>query len=123
MVKPVLCGSCGREFGSGAALAAHNRARHKDAGAVEMGPNRRALEETLKELRDMGHLGPMEAALVQLARSLAGAVDRDCGHASLCRTYHDVLEALMGDHENNDTFADLIAEINSRAPLGHTPET
>lgn len=117
----MTCDVCGREFGSGAALASHKRSRHGDMAS--WGPNRRALEATLRKLRSLGRLETVDAALVQLARSLAGSVDCDSSNAQLCRTYHDILEALVGEREDTDSFAKLIAEINSRAPLGHPPET
>ena len=114
----VKCDQCRREFGSGSALARHKTRTHKPP----WGPNRKALEETLKELQRQERLGRLHAARIQAARSLADAVDQDKTNAYLWRTYREALDALIGDEDGSpDAFEKLLAEINSRAALGNPP--
>lgn len=117
----MTCRDCAREFKTAAALASHRRAHHGDP--ARHGPNRRALEVTLRELRQAERLAPVDAARVQAARSLADAVDKDDTNAQLWRTYREALEGLVREDGDSDSFETLLAEINSRAPVGHPPET
>lgn len=116
-----ICRECCREFKTAAGLASHRRSYHGLAAA--WGPNRKALEVTLEELQRAGRLEPIDAAHVQAARSLADAVDRDDGNAYLWRTYREAVEGLVNSHDDGDTFEKLVAEVNSRAPVGNPPES
>lgn len=118
------CPECGLVFRSGAGLAAHRRARHGDR--AEWGPNRRALEATLRELRQSERIGPLDTALIQALRSQAAQIDRqlrgDGPTAHMWRTYRETLKDLTRTEDAGDSFEELLAEINSRAPMGHPPE-
>ena len=118
MVK--VCPDCGQEFSTGAGLASHRRAKHGEPAS--WGPNRRAFEVTLQELRGEERLARVDAARVQAARSLADAVDAERTNAQLWRTYREAVEALVGERDDSDSFEKLLAEINSRASLGHSTE-
>jgi len=115
-----ICEECGRRFGNAGALATHQLNRH--GRAARWGANRRALEATLAELRRAEELRSVDAARVQLVRSLADAVDEDHTNAQLWRTYREALGGLVKEDDNTDSFTKLLAEINSRAPVGHPPE-
>lgn len=115
-----ICPECGREFGNAGALGSHRSAKH--GAAARQGPNRKALEATLRELRQGERLAPIDAAYVQAARSLADAVDKEDTNAQLWRTYREMLEGLVKPDDDSDSFEKLLAEINSRAPVGHPPE-
>lgn len=115
------CEECRRDFKTAAALASHMRAHH-GAGAKQ-GPNRKALERTIKELERTRRIEPIDAAAVQAARSLADAVDADHGNAYLWRTYREAVEGLVKEDDDGGAFDKLVAEINSRAPVGNTPQT
>lgn len=121
MVMAHICRECCREFKTAAGLASHRRACHGLAAA--WGPNRKALEVTLGELQRAGRIEPIDAAHVQAARSLADAVDKDDGNAYLWRTYREAVEGLVKSDDDGDTFEKLVAEINSRAPMGNSPQT
>lgn len=119
MVTVNVCPECGREFGNAGGLASHMRARH---GAASLqGANRRALEATLRELRQAERLEPVHAAAIQMLRSLADVLDAGKANAQMWRTYREALEDLVGTDDNDSDFAALLAEINSRAPVGYPP--
>jgi len=115
------CSECGREFGNAGGLASHMLSKHGAGG--DRGPNRRALEQTLDELKQMGKLERIDAAQIQAARSLADAVDKDDGNAYLWRTYREAVEGLVKRDDKRDAFEKLLEEINSSAPVGHSPKT
>jgi hypothetical protein len=84
--------------------------------------NRRALEVTLRILKKQGWFEDVDAVRIQTLRSLADELDRDGGNAQMWRTYREAVEDLMrSDDDGNDIDA-LIAQINSRAPVGDPPE-
>ena len=77
------------------------------------GPNRKAMEESIKGIDD-----EPPAVVLQMARSMADAVDADPKNAQLWRTYRETVEALMGG-EDAAAEDDPIAQIPSCAPVGH----
>lgn len=77
------------------------------------GPNRRAVDATLRGLD-----GP--AALIQLARSLADAVDRDPNNATLWREYRLAIADLTKHEGQGDGLADLIGRLS--ATVGDTED-
>ena len=83
------------------------------------GVNRRAVDATLADLRAQGRLSEGHSAVVQLIRSLADAVDRAQGNASLWREYRaGLLDLERATRTDPDGYADLIGSL--RAPVGDT---
>lgn len=113
------CLVCGFEAKNGAGLSAHRRAKH----GRRQGPNRRAAEETLAELRRMGRLEEIDAARVQTIRSIADALDVDDTNAQLWRTYREAIEDLMrADDDADDALTKALAEIAGATAMGDPPE-
>ena len=84
---------------------------------MAVGPNRKAINATVRDLRTGGHLAPHHEALVQLALSLAGAVDAEPDNASLWREYRGAVTDLARlVRDEGDAFADLIGRL--RTPVG-----
>ena len=81
------------------------------------GPNRTAVDATLDTLTSKGRLRSEDDALVQLVRSLAGAVDSDPQNASLWREYRGaVTDLLKLGRDDSDAFKDLVTRL--RTPVG-----
>lgn len=102
-----------------AGLIAHMRQTH----GANRGANRKALEKTISILHGLGRIEDIDAARVQTLRSLADELDRDASNAQMWRTYREAIEDLMGPDDNGNEIDQLIAEINSRAPVGNPPQT
>lgn len=78
------------------------------------GANKNALERTLRCLPK----DEADAARVELARSLADAVDRYPKNAQLWRVYRDAIESLYAhDDVANDDLQKALAEIAGAAPV------
>jgi hypothetical protein len=113
------CLICNYECETGAGLASHRRAKHPKF----KGANRIALEETLTILRDLGRIEDIDRARVQAVQSLADQLDGDPSNAQMWKCYQESLANLMGpDDDDGDEIGKIIAEINSRAPVGHSPK-
>lgn len=78
-----------------------------------MGPQRRALDRTLKG-RDL------PSAVVALLRGLADAVDAEPTKAALWREYREALRQALGD-EREDVVATL-AELRGTPAVGDAPD-
>lgn len=79
-----------------------------------MGTNASELGKTIAQLRRMGRLEVVDAARLQMVRSIARAVDRDPQNASLWRQYREALKELVRrDDDENDVDADLKALFGS----------
>ena len=113
------CVICGEQFETGAGLASHRRAKHPGVH----GKNRIAAEAMIVDMENMGRLDPIDAARVQVVRSIADQLDCDPSNAAMWRTYLESVTDLMGPDEDGDDIETLIAQINSRAPVGDTKET
>lgn len=82
---------------------------------------RRGLDDTLKAMRDLGRVEPVDAALVALARVAADELDDACRdddesrytRATLIARYAGVLDTLVGHELADDgpSLDDLFAEI------------
>lgn len=75
--------------------------------------NRGQLEQTLKELRRLGRIEKIDAAVVQALRSMAFALDIDPSNAALWRQYREGVRELTADGGSDsvdDAIADLFAE-------------
>lgn len=80
--------------------------------------NHGQLERTLAELRRAKRIGEADSALVQAARSMAKALDKDPANAALWRQYVAVVRELTAD-DDDGTAPDpdeLYAEVGDAAP-------
>lgn len=107
------CPVCGFEAKTGGGLASHRRSHASES-------NRAAVEQTIAELRRMGRLEDVDAALVQAARTLARVMDTD-PNGSVAKEYMAAIKALReagtDDHDDLDQLIDRL-----RAPMGDPPD-
>lgn len=109
-----VCEDCGFEAKTGGGLSAHRR-KH---GASDRA-NVVAIEKTIAALEELGRIEPVDAARVQLLRSLAKAVDDDPLNGSLWRHYHSAIDDLMkADDDADDALAAAVAEIRGSTQVG-----
>jgi hypothetical protein len=76
--------------------------------------NRGQLEQTLKELRNLGRIDKIHAAVVQALRSMAFALDADPANAALWKQYREALKELTADDDAgslDDALSDLFSEV------------
>jgi hypothetical protein len=81
--------------------------------------NHGQLEQTLRELRRLGRVEKIDAAVVQALRSMAFALDADPSSAALWRQYLAALERLTADDNDgaaDAALAELFAEIRDTPP-------
>ena len=91
------------------------------------GRNRKAVDQLVKALRDLGRLEDVDAPLVTAARSLADIVDGpDEPDAALWRQYRQAVADLRevgADDGSSDAIGDLLAELRRRpAEVGDPPQ-
>jgi uncharacterized protein YjiS (DUF1127 family) len=75
----------------------------------------------MKELRRLGRVEKIDAAVVQALRSMAFALDADPSNAALWRQYREGVRELTADDSGDsvdDALADLFAEPRDQAPPG-----
>jgi hypothetical protein len=88
-------------------------------GGVTRPTNRGQLERTLAELQRTGRIEPVDAAVVQGLRSMAGALDADPSNAALWRQYREALRELTADDDGGSAsaaLAELFAEVGDAPP-------
>lgn len=97
-----------------------SRARAElDRRAALSGGNVAAAEATLAALADCGRLEAVDAAAVEVVRSLAAVVDADPSDAALWRQYRDALAALTeGDDVADSRLEEALAQIRGAASVG-----
>jgi len=81
--------------------------------------NRGQLEQTLGELRRLGRVEKIDAAVVQALRSMAFMLDADPSLASLWRQYLAALRELTADDSDgaaDAALAELFAEVGDSPP-------
>jgi len=76
------------------------------------------VEQTLKELRRLGRIERIDAAAVQMLRSMARALDCDPSNAALWRQYREALRELTVD-DTDDSVADALNDLF--AEVGYAP--
>ncbi len=77
------------------------------------------IERTLKELRRLGRIEAIDAARVQMARSMATALDADPSNAALWRQYREALRELTANDDDGSAdaaLAELFAEVGDTPP-------
>lgn len=110
--------ACGFVAKSSSGLATHRRAKHPENERTNVA----AVERTIEALHEAGRIEPVDAARIQLLRSLAKAVDEDPLNGSLWRQYFAALDSLMkADDAADDGLAAAVAALRGAAPLGDTP--
>lgn len=72
--------------------------------------NSRALLATLRELRRIGRLEPIDTAKVQALKSMAAALDGNPSNAALWRQYREALEELTFD-DDDGSFDDAVEQL------------
>ena len=78
-------------------------------------------EQTLREMRRLGRIEKIDAALVQAVRSMARALDDDPSNAALWRQYREILGELTADDDDgsaDEAAAALYAEVRDAAAPG-----
>lgn len=110
-----VCEDCGFEAKTGGGLSAHRRTKHGASNRANVA----AIEKTIGALEAAGRIEPVDAARVQLLRSLAKAVDDDPLNGSLWRQYHAALDDLMkADDDADDALAAAVAAIRGSTQVG-----
>jgi hypothetical protein len=74
------------------------------------------VEQTLKELRRLGRLERIDAAAVQMLRSMARALDQDPGRAALWREYREALRELTAHDDADGSFDEAVAGLLAEVP-------
>jgi hypothetical protein len=89
------------------------------SGVVTVGNNASELGKTLAELGRMGRLERVDAARLQMARSMARQLDDDAGNAALWRQYREVLRELVADDDGGsveDAIRALFSDVRDSPP-------
>lgn len=85
-----------------------------------MSDNVSELAKTFAELREMGRLEKIDAARLQMLRSMAGALDLDPSNAALWRQYREALGELTAD-DNGSSIDDAIEDLFTEARDSSAP--
>jgi hypothetical protein len=100
---------------SPAGLASHCRGAHASKG----GRNRRELEKTISILKDENRIKDIDAAKLQIARSVADALDSDPSNAQMWKVYCSLVDELTEETDASDETDDEVAKIRGTAQVGH----
>jgi hypothetical protein len=76
-----------------------------------MGPNREAVEKTLKALE--GRLEDADAARIQMLRSMADSLDKRPFNSQMWKEYRTALEGLIAGEHDDDAFKALLSELSA----------
>lgn len=85
----------------------------------QAGTNSAALDTTLLKLKDLGRLEEIDAARVQMLRTMASALDEEPTRAALWKEYRAALKELMADDSSSgldDALAGLFADVRNPPP-------
>jgi hypothetical protein len=88
------------------------------------GRNRKAADATIRALRGLGRLEPVDDALIAQVRSLADAVDAAPDDSRLWGQYRAALGDLREvgvDDGSADAIAELLARVRGTAEVGDPP--
>lgn len=77
-----------------------------------MGTNTSELGRTIAALRETGRFERVDAARLQMLRSMARALDYDPSNAALWRQYREALKELTAD-DGNDSVDEALAHLFS----------
>lgn len=95
----------------------------KTAGPAESGEVRAALEETITVLKTMGRIEPIDAARIQILRSMADSLDVKPWNSQMWHEYRDALEAVMADGDDEGELGVLLASLQAPVRDSETPGT
>lgn len=85
------------------------------------GPNRKAAEQMLAELKRIGRLEAIDAAKVQALRSIADELDRKSSNSQMWREYRETIEGLMAGGGDDAGLDELLEKL--RAPVRDSAST
>lgn len=98
----------------GGLVTAPRKPATKSAKSVEIGTNLGAIEEMIAVLRASGRLERVDAARVEIARTLARAVDEHPDNVGLWQQYRAAEQTLREvTDDSNDDLADLFRSFDS----------
>jgi P27 family predicted phage terminase small subunit len=89
--------------------------------------NAQATERTIEALAQGGRLEQVDDAILELVRTIAGALDHvdpesyPAQMASLARVQLAAIKMLRGQHDDTDALSDLLAALSSK--VGDAPES
>lgn len=106
------CPDCEFTARNSASLAAHSRRMHP---SVADGPNVRAINVTLGELRRMGRIEPVDEARVQALLTMAEALDLNPFNSQMWREYREAIGGLIADDSSagSSSIDDLLDELST----------
>lgn len=84
-----------------------------------MGDNVSELGKTIAQLREMGRFEKVDAARLQMVRSMARALDYDPSNAALWRQYREALKELTADDSSesvDDAISGLFGSVRDSPP-------
>src|SRR5690348_8953639 len=102
------CPDCDFEGKTRQSIANHQRRMHP-----KVGPNGRAIEETLGELKRMGRLERVDAAKVQALRSMAEALDLNPFNSQMWKEYREAIGGLTADDSGSDSVDELLDDLSA----------
>lgn len=105
------CSRCDFEADTRTSLANHVRRAHPER---EPGPNTKAIEQTLAELKRMGRLEKVDAAKEQALRSMAEALDLNPFNSQMWREYREAIGGLTANDSGSDSIDDLLDELSAK---------
>jgi hypothetical protein len=88
-------------------------------GVSDESTNSAALDTTLQQLKDLGRLEEIDAARVQMLRTMAATLDEEPARAALWKEYRASLKELMADDSSSgldDALAGLFADVRNPPP-------
>lgn len=84
-----------------------------------MGNNVSELGRTIAQLRELGRLEKIDAARVQMVRTMARALDENPQNAALWRQYREALsDVLEADDDADSSLAAALAQIRGATEVG-----
>lgn len=96
------CPDCEFTAKSPQGLGAHRRWKHRETSSGDIGANRQAVEETLQALSELGRLEDVDAARVQMLRSMADALDLNPFNSQMWHEFGEAIEGLTADGSDDD---------------------
>lgn len=76
-----------------------------------MGDNASELGKTLAQLQAMGRFEKVDAARLQMLRSMARALDYDPSNAALWRQYREALKELTSADDSSESVDDALSYL------------
>jgi hypothetical protein len=80
---------------------------------IQGGPNAKAIDVTLGELRRGGRLEKIDEARVVALRSMAAALDQNPFNSQMWREYREAIEGLTRNDGDSSSVDDLLDELSA----------